>query len=65
MTGYEGGGGSINVQGEEQKKLDVITNDVLSKNLKFTGQVLPHFRESQLCASAGQLTTPFRIFRWL
>ena len=39
MTGYEGGGGSINVQGEEQKKLDVITNDVLSKNLRFTGQV--------------------------
>ena len=39
MTGYAGGGGSINVQGEEQKKLDIITNDVLSKNLKFTGQV--------------------------
>ena len=38
MTGYEGGGGSINIQGEEQKKLDVITNDVLSKNLRFTGQ---------------------------
>ena len=38
-TGYAGGGGSINVQGEEQKKLDVITNDVLKKALKFTGRM--------------------------
>jgi len=30
MTGLEGGGGSINVQGEEQKQLDVLTNDVSS-----------------------------------
>ena len=39
MTGYAGGGGSINVQGEEQKKLDVITNDVLKRALKFTGRM--------------------------
>uniref|UniRef100_A0A6U7TSN8 fructose-bisphosphatase n=2 Tax=Eutreptiella gymnastica TaxID=73025 RepID=A0A6U7TSN8_9EUGL len=39
MTGYAGGGGSINVQGEEQKKLDVITNEVLKKALKFTGRM--------------------------
>eukprot|EP00281_Chroomonas_sp_CCMP1168_P023521 CAMPEP_0206229256 /NCGR_PEP_ID=MMETSP0047_2-20121206/9600_1 /ASSEMBLY_ACC=CAM_ASM_000192 /TAXON_ID=195065 /ORGANISM="Chroomonas mesostigmatica_cf, Strain CCMP1168" /LENGTH=441 /DNA_ID=CAMNT_0053652543 /DNA_START=35 /DNA_END=1360 /DNA_ORIENTATION=- len=39
MVGYEGGGGSVNVQGEEQKKLDVITNDVLKRALKFTGKV--------------------------
>ena len=38
-TGYQGGGGSINVQGEEQKKLDVITNDVIKKALKFTGRM--------------------------
>jgi len=39
MIGYEGGGGSINVQGEEQKKLDVVTNDVIKRALKFTGKV--------------------------
>ena len=37
--GYEGGGGSINVQGEEQKKLDVLTNDVLKKALYDTGKL--------------------------
>merc|ERR1719243_40175 len=39
MTGYEGGGGSINVQGEEQKKLDVLTNDVLKTALYDTGKL--------------------------
>jgi fructose-1,6-bisphosphatase I len=39
MTGLEGGGGSINVQGEEQKKLDVICNDVLKKALMWTGRM--------------------------
>jgi fructose-1,6-bisphosphatase I len=39
MTGYEGGGGSINVQGEEQKKLDVLTNDVLKRALYDTGKL--------------------------
>eukprot|EP00285_Hemiselmis_virescens_P004031 CAMPEP_0173414448 /NCGR_PEP_ID=MMETSP1356-20130122/84333_1 /TAXON_ID=77927 ORGANISM="Hemiselmis virescens, Strain PCC157" /NCGR_SAMPLE_ID=MMETSP1356 /ASSEMBLY_ACC=CAM_ASM_000847 /LENGTH=462 /DNA_ID=CAMNT_0014376631 /DNA_START=86 /DNA_END=1474 /DNA_ORIENTATION=- len=39
MTGYVGGGGSVNVQGEEQMQLDVITNDVLKRALKFTGKV--------------------------
>jgi len=39
MVGYEGGGGSVNVQGEEQKKLDVVTNDVLKRALTFTGKV--------------------------
>ena len=39
MVGYEGGGGSVNVQGEEQKKLDVVTNDVLKRALAFTGKV--------------------------
>jgi fructose-1,6-bisphosphatase I len=38
ITGLEGGGGSINVQGEEQKKLDVIANDVIKKTLKWTGK---------------------------
>jgi len=27
------------VQGEEQKTLDVITNDVLKKALRFTGKI--------------------------
>lgn len=39
MTGLQAGGGSVNVQGEEQKKLDVVTNDVIKRALKFTGKV--------------------------
>jgi len=39
LTGLEDGGGSINVQGEEQKKLDVITNTVLKNALKFSGKM--------------------------
>eukprot|EP00434_Breviolum_minutum_P028000 symbB.v1.2.024774.t1/scaffold2357.1/size81458/5 len=31
--------GAINVQGEDQKKLDVITNDVLKKALRYTGKL--------------------------
>lgn len=38
-TGAEAGGGSINVQGEEQKKLDVICNNVLKSALKWTGKL--------------------------
>jgi fructose-1,6-bisphosphatase I len=34
--GYEG---NINVQGEAQKKLDVITNDLLKRALRFTGKL--------------------------
>lgn len=39
ITGLEGGGGSINIQGEEQKKLDVITNDIMKKALRYSGKV--------------------------
>merc|ERR1719387_1695503 len=39
LLGLEDGGGSINVQGEEQKKLDIITNTVLKNALKFTGKM--------------------------
>lgn len=34
--GYEG---NVNVQGEDQKKLDVITNDILKRALRFTGKL--------------------------
>mmetsp|Transcript_567 Transcript_567/g.1076 ORF Transcript_567/g.1076 Transcript_567/m.1076 type:complete len:415 (+) Transcript_567:67-1311(+) len=34
--GYQGG---VNVQGEDQKKLDVITNDLLKRALRFTGRL--------------------------
>ena len=34
--GYQG---EINVQGEDQKKLDVITNDLLKRALRFTGRL--------------------------
>jgi fructose-1,6-bisphosphatase I len=36
ITGLEESG-SINIQGEEQKKLDVITNNVLKAALQYTG----------------------------
>merc|ERR1719163_566534 len=39
LTGLEGGGGSINVQGEEQKKLDVLTNEILKRALYDTGKM--------------------------
>ena len=39
LVGYADGGGSINVQGEEQKTLDIMTNDVLKKALRFTGKM--------------------------
>lgn len=38
-TGLEGGGGSVNVQGEEQKRLDVITNNIMKNALRFSGKV--------------------------
>jgi hypothetical protein len=34
--GYQG---EVNVQGEDQKKLDVITNDILKRALRFTGRL--------------------------
>jgi len=34
--GYEG---NVNIQGEDQKKLDVITNDLLKRALRFTGRL--------------------------
>jgi fructose-1,6-bisphosphatase I len=34
--GYQG---EINIQGEDQKKLDVITNDLLKRALRFTGRL--------------------------
>lgn len=39
LTGLEAGGGSINVQGEEQKKLDVIANEVLKRALHWSGKL--------------------------
>ena len=39
LSGSLGAAGSINVQDEEQKKLDVITNDMLSDALKACGPV--------------------------
>merc|ERR1711990_108099 len=39
LLGLEDDGGSINVQGEEQKKLDIITNTVLKNALRFSGKM--------------------------
>lgn len=39
LTGLQAGGGSVNVQGEEQKKLDVISNTVMKNSLRYSGKV--------------------------
>lgn len=39
LEGLTGLQGNINVQGEEQKKLDVITNDVLKRALRWSGKL--------------------------
>jgi fructose-1,6-bisphosphatase I len=39
LTGDLGLEGNVNVQGEEQKKLDVITNDVLKASLEWSGHL--------------------------
>merc|ERR1712232_679378 len=39
LTGLQEGGGSVNIQGEEQKKLDVITNTVMKNCLRFSGKI--------------------------
>eukprot|EP00467_Chlorarachnion_reptans_P008607 CAMPEP_0114504778 /NCGR_PEP_ID=MMETSP0109-20121206/10470_1 /TAXON_ID=29199 /ORGANISM="Chlorarachnion reptans, Strain CCCM449" /LENGTH=448 /DNA_ID=CAMNT_0001683111 /DNA_START=1 /DNA_END=1347 /DNA_ORIENTATION=- len=39
QTGLAEGGGSVNVQGEEQKKLDVVSNDVLKAALRSSGKL--------------------------
>lgn len=39
LTGLEDGGGAVNVQGEEQKKLDVLSNEVLKNALRYSGKM--------------------------
>lgn len=39
LTGLEGGGGNVNIQGEEQKKLDVLSNEVLKNALRHSGKM--------------------------
>lgn len=41
LDGYHGGGagGSVNIQGEDQKKLDVIANRIFKNALSCTGKV--------------------------
>lgn len=39
LVGLEEGGGAINVQGEEQKKLDVLSNEVLKNALRYSGKM--------------------------
>ena len=38
-TDLQAGGGSVNVQGEEQKKLDILANDVLKNALGWAGKL--------------------------
>lgn len=39
LTGLEDDGGSVNIQGEEQKKLDVLSNEVLKNALRYSGKM--------------------------
>lgn len=58
LLGLEEGGGSINVQGEEQKKLDIITNDVLKNSLRFSGKMAVLASEEEddpVAAEAGDI----------
>merc|ERR1719401_2944793 len=51
--------GEINVQGEDQKKLDVITNDVLKKALQYTGKLGTLASEEEDAPVPGQTRTDF------
>jgi len=50
LLGLEGG---INVQGEDQKKLDVITNEVLKNALRYTGKLGTMASEEEDAPVAG------------
>lgn len=65
LTGLEAGGGSINVQGEEQKRLDVITNDIMKKALRFSGKVgvLASEEEDNPVSVDGQPSEKYRELR--
>ena len=56
--------GEVNIQGEDQKKLDVITNDLLKRALRFTGKLgvlaseeedEPVSRSSTLCVCVSSV----------
>jgi fructose-1,6-bisphosphatase I len=63
ILGLEGDGGSINVQGEEQKKLDVITNTVLKNALRFSGKmaVLASEEEDEPVAMADDAAANYKF----
>merc|ERR1719163_1909683 len=51
--------GNVNVQGEDQKKLDVITNDVMKSALRYSGKLgtLASEEEDAPVAGAHQTST--------
>lgn len=55
----------MNVQGEEQKKLDVVTNDVLKRALTFTGKVSIVTGQSRLGFEFCRKQCVRRVCRWL
>jgi fructose-1,6-bisphosphatase I len=63
ILGLEGDGGSINVQGEEQKKLDVITNTVLKNALRFSGKmaVLASEEEDEPVAVSDDVSSTYQF----
>merc|ERR1711990_1438639 len=63
LLGLEEGGGSINVQGEEQKKLDVITNTVLKNALRFSGKmaVLASEEEDEPVAVSDDVSSTYQF----
>eukprot|EP00403_Amphidinium_massartii_P010412 CAMPEP_0178421046 /NCGR_PEP_ID=MMETSP0689_2-20121128/26448_1 /TAXON_ID=160604 /ORGANISM="Amphidinium massartii, Strain CS-259" /LENGTH=474 /DNA_ID=CAMNT_0020042551 /DNA_START=138 /DNA_END=1562 /DNA_ORIENTATION=- len=50
--------GEVNVQGEDQKKLDVITNDVLKKALQYTGKLGTIASEEEDAPVPGETGVP-------
>jgi len=52
--------GEVNVQGEDQKKLDVITNNVLKNALRYTGKLVTMASEEEdIPVSGGDLDDEF------
>ena len=59
LQGLQNGGGSVNIQGEEQKKLDVIANDVLKQTLRWTGKLATLASEEEDAPVQGPYGNPY------
>ena len=53
ISNLTGLAGAANIQGEDQKKLDVISNDVFCNALRASGRTVRPARSAFPCAVAG------------